>query len=393
MASQPSKMSLNSRVKAIQVSGIRQFSNLASQYPEAIALTIGQPDFPTPSHVKEAGIAAIVANHTTYTPNAGLLALRAAASAFVQEKYNLTYDPVTEVLVTNGASEAIDTALRTILSEGDEVILPGPVYPGYEPIIRLCGARPVHVDTRQTGFRLTADLVAKHLSPRTRCVILPYPANPTGTLLDADELAQIADVLRDKPIFILSDEIYSELVYEQEGGRHHSVASLPGMREQTIVINGLSKSHSMTGWRIGFSFAPEYITSELVKVHQYNTSCASSVSQYAAIAALTHGKDDASAMRQAYQERLAYVHKRLHQMGMEVVRPQAAFYFFPGIAKFGLSSLEFATRLLAEEGLALVPGSAFSEFGEGHVRLSYAYGLDVLGEGLNRLERFVRRLG
>lgn len=381
---------INHRVQSIQVSGIRRFSNLASQYPDAVSLTIGQPDFPTPNHVKEAGIAAIRANHTTYTPNAGLLALREAASAFVQEKYDLNYNPVDEVLVTNGASEAIDTALRTILSEGDEVLLPGPVYPGYEPIIRLCGATPVHVDTRNSGFRMTADLVLQHLTPKTRCVILPYPSNPTGALLSSEELVEMADVLRDKPIFILSDEIYSELVYD---GRHSSIANVQGMREQTIVINGLSKSHSMTGWRMGFSFAPAYITSQMVKVHQYNTSCASSISQYAAIEALTNGKNDAAVMRDAYQERRDYVFHRLQQMGLEVVKPQGAFYFFPSIAKFGLPSFEFAARLLEEERLALVPGSAFSDLGEGHVRLSYAYSLDVLKEGLDCLERFVDKLG
>lgn len=380
---------ISARVRDIQVSGIRKFSNLASQYPDAISLTIGQPDFPTPAHVKEAGMAAIEANHTTYTPNAGVLALREAASRFLHEKYGLLYDPVEEVLVTNGASEAIDTTLRTILSEGDEVILPGPIYPGYEPIIRLCGAVPVFVDTRSSGFRMTAELMRPYLNSRTRCVILPYPANPTGAVLSKPELKAIANLLRHRPIFILSDEIYSELVYH---GTHHSIASEEGIREQTIVINGLSKSHSMTGWRMGFSFAPAYLTRQMVKVHQYNTSCASSISQYAAIEALTYGKDDAVVMREAYQQRLEYVYRRLVAMGLEVVKPEGAFYFFPSIAGFGLASFDFAARLLDEERLAVVPGSAFSDFGEGYLRLSYAYSLEVLEEGLNRLQRFIEKL-
>ena len=397
---------LNANVREIQISGIRKFSTLASRYPDAVSLTIGQPDFPTPAHVKEAGMRAIQENHTTYTPNAGLPALRAAASRFVADKYGLHYNPDDEVIVTNGASEAIDITLRTLLSEGDEVILPGPVYPGYEPIVRLCGAKPVFVDTRKNQFRLTAALIAEHLTPRTRCLILPYPSNPTGSVLGLQDLAEIAALLRDKQVFVLSDEIYSELVYVNPGdgdgdgelasgnvggvgGRHASIASLPGMRDRTIVINGLSKSHSMTGWRIGFTFAPAYISQQMLKVHQYNATCASSVSQYAAIEALTAGANDAAPMREEYQKRRDYCYQRLQAMGLDVVLPNGAFYLFPSIAPYGLSSFEFAAQLLEQERLALVPGSAFSDFGEGHLRLSYAYKLPVLVEGLNRLERFL----
>ena len=384
---------LNTQVKEIQVSGIRRFSMLASQYPDAIALTIGQPDFPTPRHVKEAAKRAIDANFTSYTPNAGMLSLREAAARFVSTKYGLEYAAETEVIVTNGASEAIDIALRTLLSPGDEVILPGPVYPGYEPIIHMCQAVTVHVDTRETDFVLTAEGIARKLSERTRCVILPTPSNPTGVRIREDELLRIAELLRNRSIFVLADEIYSELVYD---GTHHSIATIPGMRDCTVIINGLSKSHAMTGWRIGFTFAPAYITQHMVKVHQYNATCASSISQAAALEALTAGANDSAPMRDAYIRRRDYVDHRLRAMGLSVVRPDSAFYFFPSIEPFstpvGLDSFSFAAQLLERERLAVVPGSSFSRFGEGHIRISYAYSEAVLEDGLNRLERFLHTL-
>jgi aminotransferase len=380
---------LNPRVREIQISGIRKFFNLVQQYDDAISLTIGQPDFATPEHIKEAGKHAIDENRTTYTPNAGLLELRKAASEFMAKKYGLHYDPVTEVITTNGASEAIDIALRTILQEGNEVILPGPVYPGYEPIIRLCGAAPVYVDTRETGFKVTAALLAEKITEKTRCVILPYPSNPTGCTLGQEEIEAIADLLADKEIFVISDEIYSELIY---GDEHRSIAALPVMREKTIVINGLSKSHSMTGWRIGFTFAPAYISEQMVKVHQYNATCTSSISQYAALQALTEGINDADTMKVEYDKRRTYVYDRLVTMGFEVVKPNGAFYIFPSIEKFGLSSFTFASRLLEEQRVAVVPGDAFSSYGEGYIRISYAYAMDVLEEGLNRLEAFLASL-
>lgn len=380
---------LNPRVRDIQISGIRTFFNRVAQYPDAVSLTIGQPDFATPDHIKEAGKRAIEENRTTYTPNAGLLALREAASAFVKEKYGLTYDPATEVITTNGASEAIDIALRTILTEGCEVILPAPVYPGYEPIIRLCGATPVYVDTTDSDFKMTADKIAQKLTVNTRCVILPYPSNPTGCTLDEQALTEIARLLADRDVFVLSDEIYSELIYE---GTHRSLASYPALREKTIVINGLSKSHSMTGWRIGFTFAPAYISEQMLKVHQYNATCASSISQYAALEALTEGRNDADIMKEEYDKRRRYVCERLTKMGLVPVVPTGAFYVFPSIREFGLPSFEFASRLLEEKRVAAVPGDAFSSYGEGYIRISYAYALDVLEEGLNRLEAFVNEL-
>ncbi|RXS84318.1 aminotransferase A [Geobacillus sp. PK12] len=372
------------RVQAIQLSGIRQFFNLVADRPGLVSLTIGQPDFPTPDHVKAAAQEAIAADFTTYTANAGLLELRQAACQFVADKYGLRYTP-DEVIATVGASQALDIAFRTILEEGTEVLLPAPVYPGYEPLIRLCGAKPVYIDTRPNGFRLSAELIAPYLTEKTRCLVLPYPSNPTGTALSAEELENIASFLKGRPIWIVSDEIYSELVYH---GRHHSIAEwLP---EQTIVINGLSKSHSMTGWRIGFVFAPAFAVEQMVKVHQYSVSCTSSISQKAAVEALTAGKNDAEVMRAAYAERLEYAYSRLTAMGLPVEKPDGAFYLFPSIAAFGMSSFDFALDVVENAGVALVPGSAFSEYGEGHVRLSYAYSLDVLKEGLDRLERYIQ---
>lgn len=379
---------LNQIVKDIKISGIRKFAQKVSQYPNTISLTIGQPDFQTPEHVRAAGCEAISKHQTTYTPNAGLLTLRQAASQFIQNKYRMTYSAEDEILVTVGVSHAIDITLRTILSPGDEVILPAPVYPGYDPIIRMCGATPIYVDTRDTNFVLTAAALRSAISRRTKAVILPYPSNPTGCVLTEGNLAELAEVLRNEDIFIVSDEIYSELVYTDS---HHSIAAFPGMREKTVVINGLSKSHSMTGWRIGFTFAPAELTQHMVKVLQYSATCASSISQVAAIRALTHGVNDALEMRDSYRDRRNFVLQRLRKMGFEVGTPEGAFYVFPSIQRFGCSSNEFATRLLVEGGVAGVPGDAFSSFGEGYIRFSYAYSMPVLEEAMKRMEIFVEK--
>lgn len=378
---------LNQAVQGIQISGIRKFSNLVAQYPDAISLTIGQPDFPTPAHIKEAAKIAVDQNRTQYTPNAGLLEARVAACDFMKMKYRLSYDSSTEVIITNGASEAIDTALRTILTPGSEVILPGPIYPGYEPIIRLCGAVPVFVDTTTSEFKLQAVDLEAAITERTRCVILPYPSNPTGCTLDYEDLKALVKVLEKRDLFVLSDEIYSELVYDQA---HASIAQFAQMREKTIVINGLSKSHSMTGWRIGFTFAPAYITEQMLKVHQYNTTCASSISQYAAIEALTVGINDACEMRAQYEKRRDYVLERLIKMGLPAIKPSGAFYLFPSIQSYGKSSSLFASSLLEKARVAVVPGDAFSIYGEGYVRISYAYAPEILEEAMNRLERFLQ---
>ncbi|MES1028845.1 aminotransferase A [Bacillus velezensis] len=375
---------LNPNVKEIEISGIRKFSNLVAQHDNVISLTIGQPDFFTPHHVKAAAKKAIDENATAYTPNAGGLELRQAVQLYMKKKADLNYEAETEIIITTGASQAIDASLRTILSPGDEVILPGPIYPGYEPIIRMSGAVPVHVDTTTHGFKLTARLIEESLTPKTKCVILPYPSNPTGVTLSEEELQNIAAVLKGRNVFVLSDEIYSELTYDRP---HYSIASY--LRDQTIVINGLSKSHSMTGWRIGFIFAPKEIAKHILKVHQYSVTCASSISQKAALEAVTNGVDDALIMREQYKKRLDYVYDRLVSMGLDVVKPSGAFYIFPSIKSFGMSSFDFSMALLEDAGVALVPGSSFSKLGEGYVRLSFAYSLDTLREGLDRLEAFI----
>lgn len=376
---------INNRVKNIEISGIRKFFNMVAGVKDMVSLTIGQPDFPTPEHVKEAGKKAIDENVTTYTHNAGLIQLRKAATDFYRKKYNADYSAEHEAIITVGASEAIDITFRTILDEGCEVIIPGPVYPGYEPIIKLCGATPVYADIRNTQFRMTAELIESLITDKTRCIVLPYPSNPTGVSLNEGELKEIAQLLKEKDIFVLADEIYSELVYEQ---RHVSIAQF--MKEKTIVINGLSKSHSMTGWRIGMLFAPEYLAKHILKVHQYNVTCATSISQMAALEALTAGIDDALPMKQEYAARRDYVFNRLQSMGLDVIKPEGAFYFFVKIPASNISSFDFCMELVNEAKLAVVPGSAFSEFGEGYFRLSYAYSMDTLKEGLNRLESYLR---
>ncbi len=375
---------INNKVKDIEISGIRKFSNMVAGKKGMLSLTIGQPDFPTPNHIKEAAKKAIDADFTTYTHNAGDLSLREAACSFVNKKYSLNYNPQTEVIVTTGASEAIDIAFRTILEEGVEVILPGPVYPGYEPIIRLCGANPVYVDITNNGFRFTAELIEPYITDKTRCIVLPYPSNPTGVSLNENELMAIAELLKGKDIFVLADEIYSELLFD---GNHISIGSF--LREKTIVINGLSKSHSMTGWRIGFLFAPDTICQQILKVHQYNVTCASSISQHAALQALTVGIDDSWAMKEEYKKRRDYLHSRLTDMGLEVINPDGAFYFFIKIPISGISSFDFCLDLVEKANLAVVPGSAFSSLGEGYFRISFAYSFDTLKEACDRLAAYL----
>ncbi|MFE4144577.1 aminotransferase A [Peribacillus sp. YIM B13472] len=378
---------INKRVKEIEMTGIRTFSYKVQEYKDVVDLTVGQPDFFTPKHIKDSGKFAIDENYTSYSHNSGFLELRKAASSYINKKYQLSYNPLDEIIVTNGASEGIDIAFRTILDEGSEVILPGPIYPGYEPLIKLCGAIPVFVDTSSNNFKINANMIRCRITEKTRCIVLSYPSNPMGTILKKDELIEIANLLRDKQIFIISDEIYSELTFDSH---HISIAALPGMKEKTIIINGLAKSHSMTGWRIGFTFAPSYLSNEMLKVHAYNSVCASSISQKAAITALTTGIDDPLEMMEEYGKRRDYAFNRLVSMGMEIVKPEGAFYLFPSIKKTGMKSYEFAIRLLETQGVAVVPGDSFSIFGEGYIRISYAYSMEVLEKGLNRIEEFVK---
>jgi len=383
------KRFINDHVKEIQISGIRKFAQQIEKYENVIALTLGQPDFHTPTRIKEAAIEAINDNRTVYTPNAGLPSLRIAASNYLKVKYDLTYDPTNEVIVTVGASQAIDVTFRTILTEGCEVILPAPIYPGYAPIITTCGATPVFVDTSNTGFKITPEQLENYITDNTRCIVLPYPNNPTGVTLTNEELETLADYLSEKDIFILSDEIYSELTFES---RHLSISSFPNMKDKTIVISGLSKSHSMTGWRIGFIYAPAYLAQEILKVHQYNVSCASSISQFAAISALTDCIDSPIEMAIEYKRRRDYMLERLDRMGLKCTKPGGAFYLFPSIKEFNMPSMEFALKLVEQQKLAVIPGEAFSEYGDSYIRLSYAYSIEELEEACDRLEAFIQSL-
>ncbi|MFG6149096.1 aminotransferase A [Halobacillus sp. B23F22_1] len=377
---------INHKLLDIQISGIRQFFNMIGQYEDVVSLTIGQPDFSTPDHVKNAAIHAIQHDRTTYTHNAGIAELRSAISDYVHDSFNLQYNPLNEIIVTVGASQAIDITLRTIIEPGDEVILPAPIYPGYEPLIKLAGATVKYVDTSQNHFKLTADLLEEAITEKTKCVITPYPSNPTGVSLTKEELRDISKIIQDHEIFMIADEIYSELVYDQV---HTSIASFTDIRDHVIVINGVSKSHAMTGFRIGYLLAPEWLAQQILKVHQYNVSCATSISQYAALEAILNGKHDPEVMKNAYQERREYVMNRLDKMGLEYIVPDGAFYIFPKFSSEE-STFKAAVDLVEKAGVALVPGSAFSFYGEGYVRLSYAYSKSTLEKGLDRLEQYLK---
>lgn len=379
---------LNPVTKQIQISGIRRFTDLVAKYPDALSLTIGQPHWPTPQHVKEAAMVAIEKGYTTYTPNRGLPALREAAHAYYGTKFDLDYHPEKEILVTAGATHALDISLRALLEPEDEVLIPAPAYPGYEPIVRLAGAQPVYIDTRPDGFKVTPETLQRHITERTKVLVLPSPANPTGVAYTREELQALAAVLEPTEAYVITDEIYSELHFADA---HVSLATLPGMRERTIVIHGLSKSHSMTGWRIGFVLAPVEIVEEMVKVLQYSISCASSISQYAALEALLHGQRDAEPMREQYRQNRDVVVRALTEMGLEVAVPDGAFYAFPSISSIGQSSQEFAQALLHEALVAVVPGDAFSTLGEGYIRLSYACEDEKLQTALGRMGQYVAR--
>ncbi|MBF2466828.1 aminotransferase class I/II-fold pyridoxal phosphate-dependent enzyme [Listeria welshimeri] len=378
--------SIRPELHDIEVSGIRTFNNRVTGIPDMIRLTLGEPDFPTPEHIKQAGISAIQENFTNYTPNAGMPELLAAASMYFKEKYDLSYKD-NEIIVTVGATEAISVALQTILEPDDEVILPDPIYPGYEPLITLNKARPIKIDTTETNFKLTPEQLRAHITPKTKALIIPYPSNPTGVSLTKEELLALAAVLKETGIFVIADEIYSELTYHQE---HVSIA--PMLRDQTIVINGLSKSHAMIGWRIGFLLAPENLTKEMLKIHQYSVTCASSISQKAALEAITNGKDDAFQMRTEYKTRANFTQERLEKMGFTVIPPDGAFYFFVKLPdEITENSFDWAVRLAEEAKVAVVPGNAFSEKGDRYFRLSYATSFNNLAEALDRMATFLAK--
>ncbi|MFJ5769092.1 aminotransferase class I/II-fold pyridoxal phosphate-dependent enzyme [Psychrobacillus sp. NPDC093180] len=380
---------LNPRAESLKTPGTRQFSNQLIHYPNAINLTIGQPDFPTPNSVKEAGVRAIEQNLTGYSHNAGLIELREAVNSFFSNKYGFSYDPQNEIVITNGASEAIDAVFRTILEEGDEVILPAPNYSGYVPVIELCGAKVVYLDTTETNFQPSAEKLEALITEKTKAVFFNNPSNPTGVVLTKETMDELVAVIANKEIYVLTDEIYSENSFS---GKHLSFASYKEIREKLFYIHGLSKSHSMTGWRIGFLMGPAEVMQHVVKVHAFNTICASLPAQYAAIEALTNASHTPEEMNVEYIKRRDFVYGRLIEIGLPVEKPNGAFYIFPSIEAYGMNSFEFATKLLQEGGLAVVPGSAFTSYGEGYIRISYAYSMDVLVEGLNRLEKFIQTL-
>ncbi|VEE10914.1 putative aminotransferase, AraT [Streptococcus anginosus] len=379
----------NKNLGKIEVSLIRQFDQSISSIPGVLRLTLGEPDFTTPDHVKEAAKAAIDANESHYTGMSGLLELRQAASQFVNEKYNLSYDPETEILVTIGATEALSATLTAILEEGDKVLLPAPAYPGYEPIVNLVGAEIVEIDTTENDFVLTPDMLEKAIleqGNQLKAVILNYPANPTGVTYSREQMTALADVLKKYDVFVVCDEVYSELTYTDQP--HVSIAEF--LPEQTIVINGLSKSHAMTGWRLGFTFAPAAFTAQLIKSHQYLVTAANTMTQFAGVEALTAGKDDAEPMKREYIERRDYIIEKMTELGFKIIKPDGAFYIFAKIpAGYNQDSFAFLKDFAQKKAVAFIPGAAFGQYGEGYVRLSYAAGMDTIKEAMKRLKEYM----
>ena len=381
---------LSETITAIPPSGIRKFFDIVSEMKDAISLGVGEPDFDTPWHIRDEGIYSLEKGRTFYTSNAGLKELKLEISRYLERRFDVGYDPDREIMVTVGGSEAIDIALRAMLDPGDEVLIPQPSYVSYVPCTILAGGVPVTVELEEKDrFRLTKEKVLEKLTPKTKILVLPFPNKPTGSILEKEDLEAIADVVREKDLFVISDEIYSELTY----GRHHcTIAALSGMKERTVLINGFSKSYAMTGWRLGYACAPEAILRQMLKIHQYAIMCAPTTSQYAAVEALRNGDRDVEEMREAYDQRRRFLVKALRDMGLDCYEPQGAFYVFPCIKKFGMSSDTFALRLLEQEKVAVVPGTAFGDCGEGYLRISYAYSLQDLKRALERMGRFVASL-
>ncbi len=380
----------NKQLDKIQVSLIRQFDQAISEIPGVLRLTLGEPDFTTPDHVKEAAKRAIDQDQSYYTGMSGLLTLRQAASDFVKEKYQLDYNPENEILVTIGATEALSATLTAILEEGDKVLLPAPAYPGYEPIVNLVGAEIVEIDTTENGFVLTPEMLEKAIleqGDKLKAVILNYPANPTGITYSREQLEALAAVLRKYEIFVVCDEVYSELTYT--GENHVSLGTM--LRDQAIIINGLSKSHAMTGWRLGFIFAPANFTAQLIKSHQYLVTAANTMAQHAAVEALTAGKNDAEPMKKEYIQRRDYIIEKMTKLGFEIIKPDGAFYIFAKIpAGYSQDSFAFLKDFAQKKAVAFIPGAAFGQYGEGYVRLSYAASMETIREAMKRLEEYMR---
>ena len=382
---------LSRKVIAIKPSGIRTFFDIVRTMEGAISLGVGEPDFDTPWSIREEGIYSLERGRTFYTSNSGLAELREEITHYMRRRFGVSYDPDREVIVTVGGSEGIDLACRAMLNPGDEVIIPQPSYVSYEPCAILAGATPVVLELKEKDrFKLTAEELEKKIRKNTKLLILPFPNNPTGSVMSLEELRSIAELVMRHDLYVVSDEIYTELTYTGEAPA--SITQIPGMRERTIVINGFSKAYAMTGWRLGYACGPAEILQQMVKIHQFAIMCAPTTSQYAAVRALRDCDEDIARMREAYNQRRRYLLKRLEDMGIPCFEPEGAFYIFPNIQKFGLSSEQFCRRLLQEEKVAVVPGNAFGESGEGFVRISYAYSLKQLKEAMERMERFTKRL-
>lgn len=381
---------IGKKVVDIKPSGIRKFFDIVQETEGAISLGVGEPDFDTPWHIRDEGIYSLEKGRTFYTSNSGLKELRQEISNYIKRTQNVEYDPIKEIFVTVGGSEAIDLALRAMVDAGDEVLIPQPSYVSYEPCAILADAVPVTIELKEENqFRLTAEEVLEKVTDKTKILVLPFPNNPTGAVMTKEDLEAIAKVVIEKDLFVISDEIYGELTYN---GEHVSIVSIPGMKERTILINGFSKAYAMTGWRLGYACGPEIIMKQMVKIHQFAIMCAPTTSQYAAVEALRNGDDDVKMMREQYNHRRRYLLNEFERIGLTCFEPFGAFYVFPSIKKFGMSSDEFCTRLLKEEKLAVVPGTAFGDCGEGYIRISYAYSLDNLKAAMERLERFISKL-
>ena len=378
------------KVAELKPSGIRKFFDIVSEMKDAISLGVGEPDFDTPWHIRDEGIYSLEKGRTFYTSNAGLKELRQEISNYIRRKQGVTYDPLTEVLITVGGSEAIDMGLRAMVNPGDEVLIPQPSYVSYEPCAVLAGAKPVIIELKaENEFRLTAEELEAAITDKTKILILPFPNNPTGAIMERKDLEAVAEVILRHDIFVMSDEIYAELTYKE---KHVSIIEIPGMRERTVLINGFSKAYAMTGWRLGYACGPKEIIEQMTKLHQFAIMCAPTTSQYAAVEALKNGDNDVAEMRTAYNQRRRFLMNAFREMGLECFEPYGAFYVFPCIKEFGMTSEEFATRFLEEEKVAVVPGTAFGDCGEGFLRISYAYSLENLKVAIGRLERFVKKL-
>lgn len=381
---------ISKTVVSLKKSGIRKFFDIVSEMKDVISLGVGEPDFDTPWHIREEGIYALEKGKTFYTSNAGLKELRVEIDNYLKRTQNISYNPDTEIIVTVGGSEAIDIGLRAMVNAGDEVIIPQPSYVSYEPCAILAGAKPVIIDLKaENEFRLTAEELKNAITDKTKILILPFPNNPTGAIMERKDLEEIAKVCIENDIYVISDEIYGELSYKE---KHVSIASIAGMKERTILINGFSKAYAMTGWRLGYACGPKEIIEQMVKIHQYAIMCAPTTSQYSAVEALKKGDDDVKLMRESYNQRRRFLMNAFKEMGLECFEPYGAFYVFPSIKEFDMTSEEFAMKFLEEEHVAVVPGTAFGDSGEGFLRISYAYSIENLKRAMERLKRFVEKL-